>query len=118
MHFKNNQINYQWKKRFEVDIFSSTNKLIIEKAQQFLNKGKSLDFIKEKLNKDGKVNVMVKSGLFEEDYDILSYYPNASKGVTSIVLKDNYFFRIAYLWSPKSRIPGSVKYESLFIYSF
>ncbi len=91
-YFKNNQINYQWKKRFEVDIFSSTDKLIIEKAQQFLNKGKSLDFIKEKLNKDGKVNVMVKSGLFEEDYDILSYYPNASKGVTSIVSKDNYFF--------------------------
>lgn len=91
-YFKNNQINYQWKKRFEVDIFSSTDKLIIEKAQQFLYKGKSLDFIKEKLNKDGKVNVMVKSGLFEEDYDILSYYPNASKGVTSIVSKDNYFF--------------------------
>ncbi len=91
-YFKNNQINYQWKKRFEVDICSSTDKLIIEKAQQFLNKGKSLDFIKEKLNKDGKVNVMVKSGLFEEDYDILSYYPNASKGVTSIVSKDNYFF--------------------------
>lgn len=91
-YFKNNQINYQWKKRFEVDIFSSTDKSIIEKTQQFLNKGKSLDFIKEKLNKDGKVNVMVKSGLFEEEYDILSYYTNASKGVTSIVSKDNYFF--------------------------
>ena len=91
-YFKNNQINYQWKKRFEVDIFSSTDKSIIEKTQQFLNKGKSLDFIKEKLNKDGKVNVMVKSGLFEEEYDILSYYPNALKGVTSIVSKDNYYF--------------------------
>ena len=45
-YFKNNQINYQWKKRFEVDIFSSTDKSIIEKTQQFLNKGKSLDFIK------------------------------------------------------------------------
>lgn len=91
-YFKNNQINYQWKKRFDVDIFSSTDKSIIEKTQQFLNKGKSLDFIKEKLNKDGKVNVMVKSGLFEEEYDILSYYPNALKGVTSIVSKDNYYF--------------------------
>ena len=91
-YFKNNQINNQWKKRFEVDIFSSTDKTVIEKTQQFLNKGKSLDFIKEKLNKDGKVNVMVKSGLFEEEYDILSYYTNASKGVTSIVSKDNYYF--------------------------
>lgn len=91
-YFKNNQINYQWKKRFEVDIFSSTDKSVIEKTQQFLKKGKTLDFIKEKLNKDGKVNIMVKSGLFEEDYDILPYYPNASKGVTSIVSKDNYYF--------------------------
>lgn len=91
-YFKNNQINYQWKKRFEVDIFSSTDKSVIEKTQQFLKKDKTIDFIKEKLNKDGKVNVMVKSGLFEEDYDILLYYPNASKGVTSIVSKDNYYF--------------------------
>ena len=84
--------NYQWKKRLDVDILSSTDKVTIEKAQKFLKKGKSIEYIKEKLNKDGKVNIMVKSGLYEEDYDILTQYPNASKGVTSVVTKDKYLF--------------------------
>ena len=89
---KANIEKYQWKKRYDVDILSSTDKLIIEKAQKFLKKGKSLEYIKEKLNNDGKVNVMVKSGLYEEDYDILSQYSNAAVGVTSVVNKDKYYF--------------------------
>ena len=35
---------------------------------------------------------MVKSGLYEEDYDVLSQYPNVATGVTSVVLKDKYYF--------------------------
>ena len=89
---KANIQNYQWKKRHDVDILSSTDKATIEKAQSFLKKGKSIDYIKEKLNKDGKVNIMVKSGLYEEDYDVLSQYPNVATGVTSVALKDKYYF--------------------------
>lgn len=89
---KANIQNYQWKKRYNVDILSSTDKGTIEKAQKFLKKGKSIDYIKEKLNQDGKVNIMVKSGLYEEDYDILSQYPNVKTGVTSVVNKDKYYF--------------------------
>lgn len=84
--------NYQWKKRHNVDILSSTDKATIEKAQKFLKKGKSIEYIKEQLNKDGKVNVMVKSGLYEEDYDVLVQYPNVETGVTSVVVKDKYYF--------------------------
>ena len=91
-YFNQNSKNYQWKKRYNVNIFSSTDKEAIEKAKKFLEKGKSIDYIKEKLNSDGKINIMVKSGLFEEDYDILTQYPNASKGVTSVVTKDKYHF--------------------------
>ncbi|MQP24849.1 peptidylprolyl isomerase [Flavobacterium sp. LMO8] len=89
---KANIQNYQWKKRHNVDILSSTDKATIEKAQKFLKKGKSIEYIKEKLNKNGKVNVMVKSGLYEEDYDILAQYPNVGTGVTSVVVKDKYYF--------------------------
>lgn len=89
---KANIEKYQWKKRYDVDILSSTDKSIIEKAQKLLKKGKSLEYIKEKLNSDGKVNVMVKSGLYEEDHDILSQYSNAAVGVTSVVNKDKYYF--------------------------
>jgi peptidyl-prolyl cis-trans isomerase SurA len=90
--FQKNSKNYQWKKRYNVDILSSTDKKIVEKAQKFLAKGKSLEYIKEQLNKDGKVNVMSKSGLYEEDYDVLSNFQNLSKGVTNIIAKDQYFF--------------------------
>lgn len=90
--FQKNSKNYQWKKRYNVDILSSTDKKIVEKAQKFLAKGKSLDYIKEQLNKDGKVNVMSKSGLYEEDYDVLSNFQNLFKGVTNIIAKDQYFF--------------------------
>jgi peptidyl-prolyl cis-trans isomerase SurA len=90
--FQKNSKNYQWKKRYNVDILSSTDKKIVEKAQKFLAKGKTLDYIKEQLNKDGKVNVMSKSGLYEENYDVLSNFQNLSKGVTNIIAKDQYFF--------------------------
>ena len=35
---------------------------------------------------------MSKSGMYEEDYDVLPQFNNLSKGVTSIVSKDQYFF--------------------------
>ena len=91
-YFKQNIQNYQWKKRFDANIFSSTDKDVIAKAKKFLEKGKSIDYIKEKLNKDGKINIMVKSGLFEEDYDILPQYTNLSQGVSNVVTKDQYHF--------------------------
>jgi peptidyl-prolyl cis-trans isomerase SurA len=91
-YFNQNIKNYQWKKRFDVNIFSSTDKDVIAKAKKFLEKGKSIDYIKEKLNKDGKINIMVKSGLFEEDYDILPQFTNLSKGISNIVTKDQYHF--------------------------
>lgn len=83
---------YQWKKRHNVDILSSTDKATIEKAQKFLKKGKSIEYIKAQLNKEGKVNIMVKSGLYEEDYDVLAQYQNVGTGVTSVVVKDKYYF--------------------------
>ncbi len=96
-YFNQNSKNYQWKKRYNVNIFSSTDKEVIEKAKKFLEKGKSIDYIKEKLNSDGKINIMVKSGLFEEDYDILPQYSNLSKGVSDKVSKDQYHFVVDVL---------------------
>ncbi len=90
--YENHKNDYLWKKRLDVDLLSSTDSKIIKKAQSYLKSGKSLEYIKEKLNKDDKINVMVKSGLFEEDYDILPEFKIDSKGVTAIISKENYFF--------------------------
>ena len=83
---------YMWKKRFDVDILSSTDQKMLKKAQSYLKKGKSLDFIKEELNKEDKINIMIKSGVFEEDYDVLSDFNANSNGITKIISKGDYFF--------------------------
>jgi peptidyl-prolyl cis-trans isomerase SurA len=96
-YFNQNIENYKWKKRYNVNIFSSTDEKAIAKAKKFLEKGKSIDYIKEKLNVDGKIVIMVKSGLFEEDYDILPDFNDLSKGISSIVSKDSYYFVVEVL---------------------
>lgn len=84
--------DYMWENRYDVDIYSSTDKNCIEKAKSYLKRGKSMDYIKEKLNKKGKVNIIVKSGLFEENYDVLPSLNITEKGVTKVAPKGSYYF--------------------------
>ena len=84
--------NYQWKERMDVDIFSSTDEKVIKKVQSYLKKGKSIDYIKQKLNINDKINVIVKSGVFENDYDVLPEFEVTNTGISKIVAKGNYFF--------------------------
>ncbi|WP_374541102.1 peptidylprolyl isomerase [Flavobacterium sp.] len=86
--------SYKWKKRYDVDILSSTDEKMITEAKKYLTKGKSLDFIKEKLNKEGKVAIMVKSGLFEEDFDALKKIPVLQEGINPITKDANYYFLV------------------------
>lgn len=90
--YDSNKANYQWKKRYDVDILSSTDEIAIQKATTYLQKGKSLDYIKEKLNKEEKVTLMSKSGLYEEDYDVLKKIPTIQQGVNPIVKDGNYYY--------------------------
>jgi len=84
--------NYMWKERFDVDIFSTTDEKIIKKVQGYLKKGKSIDFIKQELNKKNTINVIVKSGIFENDFDVLPQFKITSKGITQIINDEKYYF--------------------------
>lgn len=86
--------NYKWKKRYDVDILSSTDDKVIAAAKKYLEKGKSLDYIKEKLNKEGKIVVMVKSGLYEEDYDVLKKMSNLQQGINPVTKDGSYNFLV------------------------
>lgn len=90
--YKSHLDKYKWKDRYDVDIYSSTDKSFVEKAQKYASKNKSVDYIKEKINKSGKINIMVKSGVFEKDYDVLPDFNINNEGATSIVQKGNYYF--------------------------
>lgn len=87
-----NIANYQWKKRFDVDLFSSTDEKVIKKAQAYLKKGKPITFIKEQLNVKDKINIIVKSGLFEHDFDVLPDFAISQTGITPIIAKGDYYF--------------------------
>ncbi len=90
--YKSHLDKYKWKDRYDVDIYSSTDKSFVEKAQKYAGKNKSVDYIKEKINKSGKINIMVKSGVFDKDYDVLPDFNINNEGATSIVQKGNYYF--------------------------
>lgn len=96
-YFKSHQNKYLWKDRFEVEIYSSTDQNIIAKTKKYIQKNKDQEYIKEKLNKNGKINVMVKSGLFEENYDILSEIKIETTGATNVIKKGNYYFVVNVL---------------------
>jgi len=91
-YFKNNSKNYMWTNRYDIDAYSSTDQKVIEKTKSYLKKNKSIDYIKSKINKNGVVDVMVKSGLFEENQDVLSEFKSPQQGVTEIIKKGNYYF--------------------------
>lgn len=87
-----NKSKYNWKERFDVDILSSTDATVMESAQKMLQKGKSIEYIKSKLNKKDKVSIMVKSGLYEKNYDVLDKISNLTIGSNNTYNDANYSF--------------------------
>lgn len=90
--YESNKANYQWKDRVDANVFSSTNYEVIKKAEKFLEKKKSIEFIKENLNKKGAVDIMVKSGIFEIGDPALPKHQNFNVGITEISHEGNYYF--------------------------
>jgi peptidyl-prolyl cis-trans isomerase SurA len=91
-YYEVNKSKYNWKERYDVDILSSTDAKVMEAAQKMLQKGKSIEEVKAKFNKDNKVAVMVKSGVFEKSYDILDKIPTITKGANNTYKDENYSF--------------------------
>lgn len=94
-YYNANKAKYQWKDRVEADIYSSTDRNSIVKAQQYLKEGKTADFIKEKLNTDKKVNIMEKSGVFEKDSDVIPQGYAWKEGVSEIIEAGDYYYVVA-----------------------
>jgi peptidyl-prolyl cis-trans isomerase SurA len=82
--FDANKENYKWKNRVEAVIASCTEKTSAEKVQQLLNDGKSLDEIKDIINKDSKVSVIFSPGVYEEGHRNLPKDFEFKKGVSNI----------------------------------
>jgi len=82
--FNQNKENYKWKKRVEAVIASCTQQNAATQVQQLLKEGKSLDEIKEIVNKDSKVNVIFSPGVYEEAHRNLPEGFKFEEGVSKI----------------------------------
>ena len=90
--YESNKANYVWKDRVESNVFSSTKMDVIKKVEGYLKKKKTIEFIKSELNKNGAVEVMVKTGVFEIGNDALPKHKTFNVGLTDIVHEGNYYF--------------------------
>lgn len=91
-YFNANKDKYQWKGRIAGEIYSSTDKKVIEKARKLLKQDKPADFIKEQFNKEGKVNIMEKAGVFERDSEALPKQDKWATGVSDVVSDGKYYY--------------------------
>jgi peptidyl-prolyl cis-trans isomerase SurA len=97
--------NYQWKERVDAVIVSTSNKEIAEKAQNLLKEGKTQEELKEILNVNDKVNIIVSEGLFEIGQRELPKDFEIKEGVSKIYTKDDGYCVI----KTTTLLPGRVR---------
>jgi peptidyl-prolyl cis-trans isomerase SurA len=90
--YDKNKQKYQWNKRYDVLVVSSTKEDYIKKVQKMLKKDKSAAEIKEALNSGKEIEVIEKEGLFEEGSTLLPRNIKDKKGLTSITQEGAYYF--------------------------
>jgi peptidyl-prolyl cis-trans isomerase SurA len=90
--YDEHKMEHMWKKRVEVTIASSTKQDIIKKAYSLLKKKEKPQDIKDKLNVDNVINVMMNSGVFEEESDALPKTMKYDVGVSDVFREGEYYF--------------------------
>jgi peptidyl-prolyl cis-trans isomerase SurA len=91
-YYDANKAKYQWKARVETQVYSSTSEKDIKSTRAFLLKNKTAYYIKQKLNTGGKVNVIEKSGTFEQDSETLPRQAVWKTGVSEVIKDGNYYY--------------------------
>jgi len=89
--YEDHKANYKWENRVDAQVFSSTKQDVAKKAQKYLKQGKSADYIKEKLNVKGAVDIIANEGIFDENSDAL---PKGKKenGISDVIKEGDYYF--------------------------
>ena len=84
--------NHLWKNRLDIIVASSTKMEVIKKAQTMLKKNMEPQAIKDKLNTEAVVEVIINNGVFEEGSDALPKSTKYVTGVSDIVKEGEYYF--------------------------
>lgn len=91
-YYELNTKKYQWNNRVDAVVISSTKSEAINQALKYLKQGKSTDFIKEKLNTNGIVDVMVNAGVFEEGSEALPKSTVMKEGTSKVIKEGDYYY--------------------------
>ena len=91
LFYEKTKNNYKWKKRLDVDIYSSSDESITKQVQNLLNEGEELTDIKKQINSDGKINIITVSDIFEIDQSELPKGLVAERGVSGIKANDGFY---------------------------
>lgn len=89
--YETHKNNYRWENRVDAQVFSSTKEDVAKKAQKFLKKGKSADYIKKELNKKGAVDIIANEGIFDENSDALPK-GNKENGISEVIKEGDYYY--------------------------
>lgn len=84
MFYEKNKSNYMWEDRIDAVILSSADEKMIEKAVDLLNKNKTIEEIKEALNKGETQNIISTSNTFESSNQALPKDFEFKKGISKI----------------------------------
>ena len=90
-YYETKKNNYKWKKRLDVDIYSSSDEITTKQVQTLLLRGEESVTIKKQINSDGKINVITVSDVFEIDQSELPEDIIPEKGVSDIKLNDGFY---------------------------
>jgi len=90
--YDTHKANYVWKDRIDAEVYSSTSEKDIKAAREQLLKGADAVAVKEKLNTKDKVNVMEKSGVYEQDASALPKQAVWKEGVSGIIKEGDYYY--------------------------
>lgn len=103
--YEKNKKNYMWKERVDAVILSSANEAIIKKALGLLDKGKTIEAIEIKLNKDDTQNIISTKGVFEFGDQPIPNDFEFKKGVSKIYKHNDAF----HVFRVDSLMPESYK---------
>ncbi len=110
-YYKANKGKYQWEKRIDADIISSSKEVIIKEASAMLSNGKTIDEIKNALNTDKHINVIASSGKYELDDQNLPGGFSAREGLSKAYAQNgNYVVvNVKKIVSPSNKLFEEVK---------
>lgn len=103
--------DYTWGERINAEILSGSDQSKIQQAKAMLQTGKNAEDIKSALNTNGKVNIIISTGLYEKDDAVLPEGLNFKTGVSNVLANGKTYsvVRINEVLAPAAKTFDEVK---------